>query len=462
MKIFDLIGMGFKNLWRRKLRTFLTVLGVLIGATSIVVMLSLGIALNIETDKQIKQMGGLNKIEVRPDWEKFEAKNNNNKGEWIEPYISDKEIEKIRKLDNVKAVAPSFEVSGRLVSNKYLSYGRICGVYPEAMEIFGFEVEKGRLLNDDDTLGIVIGKMATQRFYDPKLRNKRRRSRSQEKQIQIDPLKDPLMFTFDSSYGREDQKGKKRPKLYKLDPIGILKSGDYERDYGIYMNIEYLKKIKEQYDREVARESKERKSSKPKESGYQEAKVFVEDIKKIDEVTKQLEKLGLQSYSMTEYLEPIKKQAATVQAILGGIGAISLIVAAIGITNTMVMSIYERTREIGVMKVIGARLKDIKRIFLFEAGMIGFIGGVVSIGLSYGLSYLLNQFGGDFMGGMVGGGMMMRGNAEEEGAKMAISVIPMWLAFSALGFSTLVGLVSGFWPAVRAMKLSALEAIKTE
>ncbi len=83
----------------------------------------------------------------------------------------------------------------------------------------------------------------------------------------------------------------------------------------------------------------------------------------------------------------MNKVTGIIQAVLGGIGAISLLVAAIGITNTMVMSIYERTKEIGVMKVIGASLRDIKRLFLFESALIGLLGGI--LGIIFSKSYLL-------------------------------------------------------------------------
>lgn len=144
-----------------------------------------------------------------------------------------------------------------------------------------------------------------------------------------------------------------------------------------------------------------------------------------------------------------------IQAVLGGIGAMSLLVAALGITNTMVMSIYERTREIGVMKVLGCLLTDIRKLFLWEAGIIGFTGGVVGLLLSILASFLLNRFGGD-LGGLLGGGYA------PDGTRLPISVIPVWLAVSSVGFATLVGLLSGFYPANRAMKLSALEAIRNE
>lgn len=146
----------------------------------------------------------------------------------------------------------------------------------------------------------------------------------------------------------------------------------------------------------------------------------------------------------------MQKTTSSIRIVLGAIGAVSLLVASIGITNTMVMSIYERTREIGIMKVIGSSLGDIKKMFLFEAAMIGLIGGIMGLLLSYGVSYLLNNAGFALMGFFGPGG----------GSKP--SIIPIWLAGSAMVFTTIIGLVSGYYPARRAMNLSALEAIRKD
>ena len=102
------------------------------------------------------------------------------------------------------------------------------------------------------------------------------------------------------------------------------------------------------------------------------------------------------------------------------------------------------------MKVIGAQLKDIKRLFLFEAAMIGLFGGILGIGLSYGISVIINS--------------VLSGMSSETGyyGVTLLSDIPYWLSLSGMGFSTLIGLVAGYYPAVRATKLSALEAIRTE
>ncbi|HRU42224.1 MAG TPA: FtsX-like permease family protein, partial [Candidatus Diapherotrites archaeon] len=155
--------------------------------------------------------------------------------------------------------------------------------------------------------------------------------------------------------------------------------------------------------------------------------------------------------SLTDILESMQKTTASIRIVLGAIGAVSLLVASIGITNTMVMSIYERTREIGIMKVIGSSLGDIKRMFLFEAAMIGLLGGIIGLLLSYGVSYGLNTAGFALLGffGPAGGGSKP-------------SIIPLWLSVSSMLFTTIIGLVSGFYPARRAMNLSALEAIRKE
>ncbi len=119
----------------------------------------------------------------------------------------------------------------------------------------------------------------------------------------------------------------------------------------------------------------------------------VKNINDVQRVQQQIKDGGFYADSLTDILESMQKATAGIQKVLGAIGAVSLLVAAIGIANTMVMSVYERTREIGIMKVIGASLADIRKLFLFESGMIGFFGGVLGAAFSYGVSYLINTTG---------------------------------------------------------------------
>ncbi len=159
----------------------------------------------------------------------------------------------------------------------------------------------------------------------------------------------------------------------------------------------------------------------------------------------ELKAKGYQTSSNMELIESSKKQFAMIQAVLGAIGAVSLLVAAIGIANTMMMSIYERTKEIGVIKVLGCDMKNIKQMFLTEAAFIGFFGGLAGNVLSILISFVINRL-------VAGGGASL-------GISGDISVIPIWLMLLSMGFSVFIGMVAGYFPASRAMKLSPLVAI---
>ncbi|HWT26509.1 MAG TPA: FtsX-like permease family protein, partial [Mobilitalea sp.] len=124
--------------------------------------------------------------------------------------------------------------------------------------------------------------------------------------------------------------------------------------------------------------------------------------------------------------------------------------------NTMVMSIYERTKEIGIMKVLGCVVKDIRMLFLFEAGMIGMLGGTIGIILGYITSWFINKFGQPIFGALMSGSMML------DMTKTKFSIIPIYLPLISLVISVCVGLASGYFPARRATKISAIEAMKTE
>ena len=451
MSSLDLISMGIKNLWRRKLRTFLTVLGVIIGTSSIIVMLSLGFGMSETFKAQISEMGSLNIITIYQDIYGGYGYNEPSMGNKKQEDLDDKAIAKFSKLDGVEAVTPIVETYGKLVSGKYTAYINIKGIDPANMDKFNFKLQDGRLLRNGDELSVVYGGEIKNMFNNENSRY------GNSKETNINLMKDKILFTFDMEYGNkrrepspEGENNQKKPeyKTYKLKPVGLLAEGDWETAYNAYMPIEQVKKLIQEKNK--AEGNKISPEERKRQKGYEQALVYVPDINKVTEVQTQIKDMGFNAHSLTDYLESMKKTSGVIQAILGGIGAVSLLVAAIGITNTMVMSIYERTKEIGVMKVIGASLSDIKRLFLFESGMIGLLGGIVGAGLSEALSFLLNKLApsfGDYLG---------------TGAETKISIIPIWLIFAAMGFATIIGLISGYYPAKRAMNLSALEAIRTE
>ena len=446
MSNMDLLLMGIKNLWRRKLRTFLTVLGVVIGATSIIVMLSLGFGMSKASEDQIASMGSLTTITINKGYGGGYYMDDSMSSNSEEKVLDDKAIATFKSMNNVTAVTPLLETYGILVAGKYQNHLQIRGIDPEAMEAFEYDkLKEGRLLNSSDDLYAVFGAWVQENFWDPKANR-----RGPYRRPEVDLMKDRMFLTFDQNYGYKPMPGEKKPvyKEYKIKPAGIFEEGNNDTDWYTYMPISTVQKMIEEKDKA---EGVKQQPGKKKNKGYNQVLVKVNDIKNVQEIQQTIKDMGYNAYSLNDWLEEMKKGAGIIQAVLGGIGAISLLVAAIGITNTMVMSIYERTKEIGVMKVIGASLKDIKRLFLFESALIGILGGVLGVLLSLLLSFIANKFGGSFLSSIGAG----TGDSK-------ISIIPLWLIFASMGFSAVIGVVSGYFPARRAMNLSALEAIRSE
>ncbi|WP_425447035.1 ABC transporter permease [Dethiothermospora halolimnae] len=453
MNKIDLVRLGLKNLWRRKLRTFLTILGVVIGTTSILLMVSLGIGMNESFKNTVEEMGSLSIINVYKPFNYEGMEENDTPRMNRNAKLNDIAVAKMSKIPGVDVVNPHLETQLKLISGRYSAYVPVVGIEPEAMKKLGFEVEKGRLLNENDKLSLVFSNGIKRRFRKSGSRNRYGESEEPD----IDLLEDRMELTYDMNYGERkstDDKDNKRPvRPYRVTGVGVLKEGKrLNRRWAVYMTMDQVKEIIEDKKKYEKRQSRSRNGMMGRDNTdeYEQVEVKVKDINDVNEIQEKIKNMGFETFSPNDMLESMKDASAGIRKVLGAIGAVSLLIAAIGITNTMIMSIYERTREIGIMKVIGALISDIKKLFLFEASMIGFLGGVLGVGISYLASYVLNNSGFE----------LISTYATEGPGK--ISIIPMWLALGALGFSTIVGLVAGYFPARRAMKLSALKAIKTE
>ena len=160
-----------------------------------------------------------------------------------------------------------------------------------------------------------------------------------------------------------------------------------------------------------------------------------------------IEKTGLHVFSIADELKEIRKGFLIVDSILGAIGTIALIVAALGIANTMVMSILERTREIGIMKAIGASEGEIKLIFFVEAAVIGAAGAVFGLLLGFGVTRVANL--------VVNARLLPEGEAA-----VNLFYFPSWLILGAFGFSIVISLIAGLYPAVRAAGIDPVEALR--
>ena len=433
----DMIDMALRNLWKRRLRTALTVLGVVIGTASIVVMVSIGIGMNKGFASQLENWGSLQVIDVYPSGGmEYDKETDSMKQTKKQDELNAKAVENFRQMEHVQAVSPVLEDYLYLTAGKYMADASFIGIEPGAMTALGYQVAEGRALTEEDSKAIVVG--GSVEFYNPKLSWEMRYSSEPPK---VDVLNEKLSLTWDWNYGTRN--ADKSIKPIKVDAVGTLPA-EGNNSWSIIMPIkelENLQKEKKKWEESQSEGNTSSNSRKSKE--YEHVMVKVDEIDNVQKVQQQIKDMGFRASSLTDQLEAMKETTRMLRLVLGAIGAISMVVAAISITNTMVMAIYERTKEIGIMKVIGASLKDIKGLFLTEAAFIGFSGGIIGIIVSYGASFLVNFV------------------AQRQGSTMQ-SAIPIWLALGGVAFSTAVGVIAGYLPAKRAMKLSALMAIKTE
>ena len=440
MRFLDIFTMALRSMLKRKLRTILTVSGVAIGSVAITLMISLGVAVNLQHQAQIDMLGHrANRINV-----------------WVDTWsvglndivINDAMLARVNAIPGVRIATPVFSLwtSLTFTHGPYVADLQIRGVIPEAMPYLGLNVAEGRLLTDDDDFNIVFGSAILTQFRHPRDRwNWGMRWGDIQQEAAIDVLEMPIRATFDFGWGDESSAG---PRPYMIEGVGILDGIEWEAQQMSYMTLDRAVEIQKDLERFL--ESMGSFWGSSVEDGFSELMVIAENADLVEQIVESLEALGLENiwYDMFE-INRQRESTESLQTLLMAIGAVSLVVAAIGIANTMIMAIYERTKEIGVMKVIGATVKDVRRLFLLEAAMIGAFGGVFGAGLSAIMSFVLNTVGLPFLD------MFALGISGD------VSVIPLWLYALGFSFSCGVGLVSGFLPARRATKISALEAIRT-
>lgn len=445
MKISDLVKMGLRNLGRRKARTALTVIGVVIGTISIVVMFSIGIGMNTNFKKQVMELGSLTAITVSKYQDVVD-----NKGNYVdfkEQALNDDLLFQLTQIEHVKAATAVIDGNCSLVANgKYQ-----CGIGLMVMDSSTFEtfdfpgLSYGSYELDEEKPTIWFGSYVLQNyFYNPN-------SRYYEP-ITIEPT-DRIRLTI-QNWEFQPEEGK-RIKEYDVN-VGVFEMTDnFEYDYSAYMDKKEYEKLYREYMRTLA--VSDRKKAEKKLTEYNSIKINVDNVKNVEKVQEAIKELGYYSSSLSLYTKPMEETSKMLQMVLGAVGAVAMVVSAISIANTMVMSIYERTKEIGVMKVLGCVVRDVKKLFLFEAAMIGLLGGIVGIILSYILSYCINKFGGPMFEAL-----MSTGSLGGQVEATSFSIIPFWLPFLAAAFAMFVGILSGYYPAKRATKISAIEAMKSE
>ena len=488
MKISDQVALAAKNLSRRKGRTALTVIGVVVGTCAVIVMISLGIAQNKAYDEMLQSWGDLTQIQVYGGGGGMAVSIGGVTTSSSTPdepaVLNDEAVADFKNLDHVVAATPYYEgynLNGRISagrSDRYQMTGlyNLYGIDPAAMEPMGFTLTDGNWLSDSTSYGkgkipVLVGPYTGYNFEDT------RRSMNSSKRYRwygmtdalgnpVEPFVDVNKDTMTLTLSNGDTENPKE-ESWELVVVGTLAMDEknYWTQSGIVLRLKDMKMLMEEYNKLI-------KNNNADTTQYNQVYVKVDEIDNVDKVSDEIKELGFGTYSMSDTRKEMQKQVARNQLMLGGLAAISLFVAALNIANTMTMAIYERTREIGVMKVLGCELRNIRRMFLIESGFIGFIGGVVGAVLSLLVGLVLNnltliaslvmmllQSMGinvyfDITSLLSGGGMYT--------GSTVISIIPPWLIAAALAFATVIGILSGIAPANRAVKISALEAIRHE
>lgn len=441
MGLRDLIALVLENIGRRKARVALTAIGVVIGTMAIVILVSLAIGLQQNAESQLYYLGDLRQIHVYPGYQEPEGPVLQSSGPGGTPPgyvpITDQSLAEFAALPGVEVVAPQdgLQAGSLLIYNRLEAYIGLTGIDVEDLSALGWSAQAGTL---EIGRGLaVVGAMIPQNFYDPHIRP------GQEPP----PPPDLLGQTLKLILIKYDEEGGEIRRTVRVRVGGIM-AENFRTDYSVFLPLEEVAAYNEWVmGRRINRNS----------DGYHYVTIQVGDVKHTSAVAEHIKGMGFPVDSPQAIVDELNNFGLVLQILFGGVGAISLIVAAIGIANTMAMAILERTREIGLMKAVGATNRDVLLVFLGEAAGIGFLGGLGGLVFGWSLGQVINVLALVYLAGQGG----QQPGIPNVPTTIAV-VTPMWLLGFALVFATLVGLFSGIYPALRAATLVPVRALKYE
>lgn len=389
--LLDLIRLIFKDINRRKFSSFLTLFAISLGILSIylITLVSLGFEQSVE--QQFEQFGS-NRLYVS---ENFGASSSFSSG------LTDNDINLIESRSYVDKVYPYYTRNSQLEFSNEFRQKTVLGV-ELSQDYFidtNFELAQGRFPNLNEKFSMVVGPEFVENGFDKELR------------------------VGSNIYIRDN----------KFKVVGILESiGNPQDDSSVYVNIDTLREIFEAGDT-----------------------VGLVDVIIVNGEDVSLARDNLQIYldnklgedivevtSPEQLLEQVGNILSIIQYTLGSIALISLIVGAFGIINTMYVIVTEKTKEIGIMKSIGARNEDILFLYVFQAGVFGFLGAILGIILGAGLTILFESF------------------AQSAGYSFLKINIDLTVTLSLLVFGFVIGIISGYLPARKASKLNIIDTLR--
>lgn len=425
MTLNDIAKTSFSNLGRHPVRTILSSIGVTVGIVTIVTMVSLGIGVQNEVIRTFKE-AGLERVTVRPvvmDPDEYNPYAEPEREVIISPAL----VEEMRARDDVVEVRPHVFIYSGI--RTYLKIDgreekvRIGYAYWDLNDPFTKppEMLAGDKIDADSRGEIVLAEDALKAFgY----------------------VKDA---DYEGLIGKEVEIVVKAPRgdveSFPFRVKGVLKTWSGMEYFEASVGVDDMMALKSWWFNDPNLVETE---------GYDMMVVRAKTLNDATQIVAELKAKGFRVESLQVILDTVNKTMVILQTMLGSIGGLALLVASIGIANTMVMAVYERTREIGILKAIGASPGDIRVLFMAESSLIGLLGGVVGV------------IGGWLLGIALNKGILAYLEWQEIPIEGTFFMVTPWLVVLALLFATVVGLLAGLYPAARAAKMDPLEALRYE
>ncbi len=485
MNFADILQLALRNLRQARLRAFLTTMGVIVGVGVIVTMVSFGLGLQrnmlsrfkaLDLFSEIQVFGrSLNDMALSLDSEgRTRDDSSDRRGErsYKPPsrILDDAAISEIGKLKGVAYVEPTINFRVYVRANgKVLQQSASGATVPNSSSRFR-EFVAGKMISAPDAAEVVVSERFARDFGYGKLADAVGKTieflappNEKKDKTSTEPEEQPNFFGIPIG---EDQPEENAAGLvgYTFNIAGVLntevKDGPGQKGLkglmpraGVYLPLKTARAWTlahrgpmGEVALELARQSGALADANSE--GYDSAVVRVNDPVELTEVRKRLTERGFGSFSIIDELDQLRTVFLILDSVLGLLGGISLLVASFGIANTMIMSILERTREIGIMKAIGAEDREIKLIFFVEAAVIGVSGGVLGTLAAWGVDGLANRLAYRFI-------------LKPQGASFVdFFSLPPWLSAGAILFALVVSILAALYPAARAARIDPVKALR--
>ncbi len=457
MKFRDLTELAWRNLREALLRNSLTTLGIGVGVASLVAMLSLGVGLQELASQRLSRSGLFDAIIVAPrtNFRGFGRPQQDSSANLVAAGPLDEDARKdLEHLPNVVEVYPEirFPTEIRFDGTPYSTI--VAGVPESARTSSAYDGMTGKFFSgpgaDEAILQIEFARQlspqpSTLLGKDLVLRYAERQS------LSADPeAADSSANSRNTGESALSSGFSVVPREEKLRIVGIVETEPASGFGGVgrgrvLIPLQVAEKLR------VAQTNDFRTmlGARPGRNAYQSLTVRVKSPALVKDVEDSIKTLGFATFSLLDAANNLRQVFAVFDLLMGIFGSLALIVASLGIINTLVMAILERRREIGVLKALGAADSDIRRLFFVEAGVMGLIGGFLGV----------------IIGALIGFGMNFATNTylRRQGLPpLTVSSIPWWMIVSAIAFSIAVSLVAGLYPASRAARLNPVEALRYE